>query len=376
MAIYFALIFIILLAPRGIQAIVKNERQAKKISLIISFFAILLVCVLRAHTVGRDILGYKTMYDSYARISTISQMDLYWTEPGYELLEMVCKHYLRLDWQVFMGIIYTYCMISYFLFIKRYSEDYSLSLLTYVCFSFFVFDLSAIRNMMGLATCLWAYPFIEKKNIKSFILFLLVVLVAVQFHLSAYMFLLIYVITVIPFNRLTSIFYLFAPIFIFAFRSSIMSFVIATFKEHSVDQGISLGGNAIFYLIVLLFGVYEWYLEQNGKPDRYSLHDRSLPTCASAAQNQQMMFNYPLKIFYFSSVMMIFVGENTLVRVAQYGLIFMIILLPNMVSRLQEKDRVLVKGIAISFLIFYFYYYKLRLNDLDILPYRFFWEVS
>jgi hypothetical protein len=80
------------------------------------------------------------------------------------------------------------------------------------------------------------------------------------------------------------------------------------------------------------------------------------------------------RMLYAGALFTIFAGSNIFSRMAQYGLIFTITLLPNLTSKLEAKSRFIVKLGLLGLLAVYFYFLKVRTNELDFLPYKFFWQ--
>lgn len=349
---YICLIAFIFLLPIFLQIIFK--KNISNSCLLISIIAIFLIMALKSTSVGTDTHGYSQMYESFFHASW-SNYDLYWTEWGYETLEMIFTHFFHFDFYQFTAVIYAFICFSYYHFWKKYSSDYTLSMIIYICFGSFVFDLSGIRNALALAIFLFAVPYIEEKGIKNIIKYLLIVLIAAQIHKSAYI--CIFILIFVRWSH-SLILYIFCPVVTLLFRPFILP-IITLISGKDVSNGVQVGGNLIFYITLLLLPIIFIIIKNDGKLSMTSMHD---------------MFycnNLSMKMIYFSILIMLLAGESTFNRVANYGLFFVTILLPNSLEGLDKNTRVVSKSLLFIFLLAYFWIYKLSANELNMLPYIF-----
>ncbi len=380
MIAYLTLISVTFLSPIVMRSIVKDTKKAETYALGISALLLFLVFALRAPSVGRDIPGYKEMYEKLAA-NLKYDANTYWTEKGYELLEIFFGRYLKADWQVFLAFCSGFSIFSYFLFIKRYSLDPTFSLLIYIFMGYMIFDISAVRTMLSIAICLLVLPFFDKKGIwPAMAVTFAVILVATQIHSSAYIFFFLYILYKIPINSISIFFFVSLPVFFFALRGPIMDWAISNFKRSEVDGGLSLGGNVILYALFLLFAIIVFFVScrQRGISMKsiggVNLAAAQKTQIRDALSNIDIPTMMSFRMLYAGALFTIFAGSNIFSRMAQYGLIFTITLLPNLTSKLEAKSRFIVKLGLLGLLAVYFYFLKVRTNELDFLPYKFFWQ--
>ncbi len=383
MSIYFFLIAVVLLLPVAFSWI-KDERHRDNCVLFFSILAIFLVMVLKAPTVGRDIEGYKSLYDMM-ELRTWSNFDsLSWMEWGYELLTMIFVHIFHAPFQVFITFVYAFVYFSYFKFIQRYSRDYTTSVLLYICFTFFTFDTSAIRTVLGIAICLLAVPFAEKRGIWNAVIFFAITILAAQIHKSAYIFIIVYFVIRVKFSIKSAAFYVGIPMILMVFRSQFYG-LINSYLKTVQESSIALGGNLIVYIVCLLLTGFIWlYYEQNNKKflrpgDRYGRVGDTLSTDSAAAENNLVDYfdtsGLAVRMIYMAIILQLFSTGTVLARMAEYLQLFILILVPNNIMRLNYKSRVILRGILYFFAVIYFWRFSLAANALDIVPYQFFWEV-
>lgn len=366
MTIYFILIGYILFSPLIIRSFVRDRDTLKKKVLLFSLIGIFLVLALKAPSVGRDTLGYRIMYERLSQASWDNFYNYYWTETGYEVVEMLFSHFLRVDYQVFSASVYAFIILSYYKFLDRYADDITLSLIIYVCFGYIVFDISGLRFALSLAIFLFALPYAQKRELKNALVYFVIVLIAAQVHRGAYICLFLYFVIRFPFKGWAIVAYVSFPVIMFLFKP-ILNAYLATFSNAQIESGLSIGGNVIFYCFVLLLIISLNKLWKN-----------SVKNSASRPKKDNI-FEYKnigtqTRLFYIGTVMVATLGEGTVVRTAQYGLFTLIPLLPNAISMLNGKSRLLMKCGLFLFLISYFIIFKILPNDLDIGPYVFFWN--
>ena len=381
MTMYFVLIGIVFFIPLACAGIQNKELRDRRI-LVLSMLTVFLLMALKAPTVGRDIDGYRRIYELMEYCSW-QNYDVSWMEWGYEFLTMVFVRIFHAPFQVFMICVYGFLYFSYYCFFKRYSQDYTTSVLLYICFTFLTFDTSTVRTMLGVGICLFAVPFAEKKGLKNTIFFFAITLLAAQIHKSAYIFLAVYFIIKVKFSIRTAVLYIGVPAFLLAFRSQLFALINLYLKTVS-EAGSAVGGNMLIYVLCLILTGAIWYYYDRGtsatsldlKIGRvtYTASDE-----ISDAEGELICYfnttGLAMRLIYAGIIMQLFAANSVLSRMAQYLQIFILILVPNNLCRLNTRSRMIMKMILYLFAIIYFWYFSLAANALDIVPYRFFWNV-
>lgn len=374
MSVYFSLVGLTLIIPLALTFFVKNKKNRELYTLMISMFLVFLVVVLRAPSVGKDIMGYKRIYENM-QYQTWKNFDTTWMEWGYELLMMIFTHIFHASFQTFLVVIYAFVYYSYFNFFRKYSVDYTMSILLYICFTFFTFDLSALRTVLGLAICLLAIPYAQKKGFVNFLVFVAITLAAAQIHKSAYIFLVLYFAIKFDFNRKTAIFYIGLPLLLFIFKGHFFGIINVYFKSVEESKG-SIGGNLIIYICsILMTGIIWLNIKSNQK---------KIMENVTVNENNRSKFDkitkylkssgFEVRMVYLGIVLQLFAGNTILSRMGQYAQIFILLLLPNNIKQIDWRSRVIVKYGLIILVILYFWKYSLDANALGIVPYKFFWS--
>lgn len=370
MAIYLLLLCALLGSAFISYYLCDDLKLRNKIILIFTIICLFLIYSLRSVEVGRDIEGYALMYKQY-QYASLSNFDLYWTEPGYEFIELIFSKYLHVGFQLFLAIIYAFICVALYCFWIRFSLDTTFSLLIFICFSFFSFSVSALRQMLSIAICLFAYPLANKKGVKYFIFYLLLSFIAYQFHRTACVMIPLYFVIKVPPKRDTYLIYFLLIALLFLFRSLIYSYIsenIISVNEVSLSSGI--GGNVIFYIITIYFCMTIQLLYR--KKIRLNNYKSTAPEFLTDIQAE--LLEQSLCIFAMGVAILIFSSNTALTRLSQLEMMYLTLVLPNSVALLSAREKLLVKLVFYSFFITCFIKYSLLLNQLNIIPYRFFWK--
>ena len=371
MLIYLELLVFLFAVMAVSRVLFKNPKSQKIFCLILSAIAVYLVLALKAPCVGRDIEGYKQMYKTFKSASW-SDYDLYWTESGYEFLEMFFTHTLKFSFQGFAATIYGFSILSYSIFFYRYSEDVTLSWLVYICFGFFTFDTSGIRNMLSIAIVLLAVFFAEKKSIWLNLIYFALIVLAAQIHRGSYFCILMFFFIRFSMEKSKKILLPLFAVGAMAFRpfaNTVLSFIDT---QNKVEE-ISIGGNIIAYIFILVFPFVIWYAGEHEGKARQKYIGKDTPFVKSSDYFKTV--EMPLRVFYFGVIAVVMAGaSSTLVRVAQSALFFSTLVVPNSMQKLEPKSRLIMKTVICFIFALYFYLFKLRMNELDMCPYIFYWN--
>ena len=158
-----------------------------------------------------------------------------------------------------------------------------------------------------------------------------------------------------------------------AFRSSILS-ILSDWTSHSVDTKSSLyfGGNIIFLMGMAILFVYALLT------NKIKSSNRSLIWQVKNVNDKQikgLAINAILTEIFLLGIVVYFVfGFSSMLRATQYASIVILVLLPNSLAIFQKADRILIKIILLVFFVAFFIINTLVANNLDIVPYKFFWN--
>ena len=162
----------------------KNKKEKKG---YLTIFIIIFVLAFN-YQMGSDWLNYQEFYDNVTH--KIGIKDLYngrdlrfLSEKGYILLN-IFFHKLGFNYEMFSGISMAICIFIILRFVKRKSDNYFVAYYILIVNILFGFSMEPImRQFLATSIVVLAFNYIEKKK---FIKYFLLIMLAAQFHNSAY----------------------------------------------------------------------------------------------------------------------------------------------------------------------------------------------
>lgn len=342
MGIYFGLIAFVLILSLLTKAGIRDHRQQERIILLGSMTAIFLLLALKDTSVGNDIPGYCQQY----RLAR----ELPWQDFGYVYFEkgflFLMKLFAKggLPFQSFTAAVYGLLCVSYYRFLKRYSENATLSVLILICYQFLVFHISGLRQTLAMSVCICAFLVLDR----SLLLSLCLTALAVSCHTSAAIFFAVYPIAALKGQRVSWPGLLLAVLAAVALRPLLWELVDRYLRDLDT-AAIQIGGNCLFLGLMALF-----LNHIRAAFDRFPGFFARMAAAAFAAD--------------------LMLSGSTLLRGNLFFTLFLIPGIPNAIRCCEPRIRLVLELAMGGFLIFLFYFQTLAINQLGLLPYRFFWH--
>ncbi len=351
--------YILLFVPMLIQHIVIEKKHINfenknKRALFVFFALITLLVMLRHESVGNDTRNYIYFFNNY------SGMD--WRDVGKESLEFGFSYFNKIvsvfteEPQAFLAIAAIIISLMIYPTYKRLCVDPSLTIVLFCIMSTFVMMFSGIRQMLAVGIGFIAYEFTRNKKLIPFII---AVLVAMTFHISAFMLIFMYplyyaritkkwLIVVVPILAIT-----------FAFNRQIFS-VLALILERFTNYDASISQTGAYTMIILFaaFAVFAFLVPDESLLDTETIGLRNFLLLSLALQMFAPLHTIAMRMNY-------------------YYIIFIPLLLPKTVeSRSERWKQVAVVGrhVMVIFFSIYFFINAYVAGDLNVFPYHFFWE--
>jgi hypothetical protein len=356
MLIYIILITYIFAITMLLNQISSNETQKKKLILFFGLLGIFAVLALKKDTVGIDISGYKAQYDIIKNVKWFDY-DYVYFEKGYMLLTQIFSK-LGVSFQLFTAVFYGFLCYTLFKYLKNRSANPTFSLIMFICYQFFVFSISGIRQTIALSILIWAIYVIESKSDKrysKFILSILLVLLAFTFHKSAIIGILIPFVSIFSNKRIHLSYYIITGFLVVLFRNLFLENIILYFFERDfTGTSITLGGNFmfLFFIGIVLFYIYQKF---------------------SNVILNKSIFLYT-RISLITIILYLLLSGSTLLRGLMFFQFFMLVSIPFALTFIKKREKSLVLFILYIFFILLFYFETLIINQFELLPYLFFWE--
>lgn len=371
MAIYFILLLLIILLPMVIQKIKIKQTQAKKLILWTSFIAVFLLFALRNVSVGRDVVAYENAYKMTQQVKW-NDFDYIYFEVGYILLMKICIG-LGMPFQLFLAMVSLMIIAPIFLFIKQFSKNPTLSILIWICYIYFEFCLTGLRQALAMSIVLIGIKYLLSAKKYPLIKFSLLVILASLFHKGALIAFAILAILYVKKLWHAIIALLGALVVLFVFRSSLFVLMKDLFEKDSFNTSaeIYIGANIIFLVLIAIFMIFVFTLNK----EENLLYQDTLLGDGKAKTKSNFNINFLLLKMYLTSIIVaLFFGMETSARSYMFFNQAIIVLLPNSIEKMDKKSKTLSYILFGVFFIVFFILETLVPNNFDIVPYKFFWE--
>lgn len=362
MGIYISLIVYILMLPIVAQLLFKTQKRQRNLIVFWGMAAIYLILALKGN-VGVDIPGYEEQYYLSAGVAWNDVSYVYF-EPGYITL-MKCFSKAGFSFQAFMAVIYAVSCGSMYAYIKRYSLNPTFSLVIFVCYQFFVFYISGVRQMLSMSLCLIAFMMFQKNTRKNKVMALVICWLASTIHEAALLF---FVVFIFLRNRAVSINimpYIVAIVAACFLRTSVFAFINRYIRPIATIVGIDLGGS---FIMMLGFSLIMYFINSDTNIIKRKIRRKQL------REEDQINMVFFTRMILLTTIAYVVFSGGTLLRGVMYLSIFLIVGLPNTTYRLNSRVRIILETALVTFFIILFYVDTLAINQLGLCPYVFFWE--
>jgi transmembrane protein EpsG len=332
------------------------------------FLAIFLLYSLRASSVGRDLPGYKRVYELTKSVEWNRWTYVYF-ENGYILLMKVCNA-LNMSFQQFLTVVNIIILVPIYVAIRKYSKRPFLSVMIYVCYIFFEFNMSGIRQAIATSIVLVGYLLLLGSKRFPLLKYIICATIACFFHSGAFAaFLYVPFHYIIDLKKYTSSIIAFIGVLLLG-RNYIMVYIKELFEKDSMrtDAGLYIGLNFLF-LVILAIGFIMGNILR-GDDDR-----RIITVNEERYSSIYSLDTVNLKMFLLSICFLCLFGSDTAVR--SYMLLNQVVILqlPNCLDEIfDERSQSITYMILIVFLVVFMFMNTLLPNNFDIVPYRFFWQ--
>lgn len=315
---------------------------------------LLLLSILRSIEVGGDLVNYIPTFKNIAKHSWSGLLQDFGFEPGYVILNKMCSIISNSEYSLLFacGLI---CVFLYIRFLRRSSKIPYLSLLLFVCLGFFTSSLSMLRQSIAMALVLNSLPYIEHRQIWRFFL---IIGLAVSFHFTALIFIILYPISRIKISwGYFTIVLVGAALFGLTVGRTALAIVINQLYTTYEEQIISGEG---YSMLIFFCGVTFWgmlirtYMEPSERKEQDIYYHMMILACGLQFLSLQFSL-FSRIVLYFSTALMVFI--------------------PNSIASIRNLEmKILFQVVWIGFAFFYFAMIIAGINSSGIVPYTFFWE--
>lgn len=342
--------FVLILIYATVYGIAKNRMknvEKLKITLFtISIIQLIAILAFRSYTIGVDVKNYKDFFEGVCY-----KNDYYLEQARYEIGYKTLMYVISIftdNLQVVLAIIALISIIPVGVFIYKNSEMPFLSLLLYMGFNFYAFVFSGLRQAIAISFIIWSFKFIKDRKLVKYAI---MIILAICFHKSAFVFVPAYFLYNIKLNKNTLIGICIVDILIFIFKSQIVNLFISFFYESYSVSNLNAKNwmllNIAIIVITLLF--YKKVIKDNKENNLLYL-----------------LSIVGVSLMLFSSV------SGDVLRIANYYYIFIIALIPKVIKNIQGKYLKTIISLGFTFGMLPLYIYLLNVDAYQIVPYEFF----
>lgn len=340
MSVYFVLISFVLI----IGIFVKEGKKKNNII----FLILLLIQFFRNNTVGTDIKVYLGIFNTIIKDTNILfKLNM---EKGYLILNKI------------LGIINTnetffLCSIAIIILypIKKVLEKESkiiwLSYYLYITLNFYLFSMSGLRQAIAISILLLSLEYIKKREI---IKFLIICLLAMSFHKTAIVFIVLYIIYPIEINFYSYILLLIISVCGFLFFQKSLNIIFQIFPIYEERYGgIKLVSGEGFKMFLIYFISLTGFLVLK----KFKIR-----------KDEKIYY----QMIFLTVILQVLATKIAIVsRLIMYFWIGIIILIPNILSTSKNKKLLFPVIITLGFM---YYIFILKKNPQGVVPYVFYFK--
>lgn len=334
----------------------KNRYGKSKVLLrlflgVIAFQMIFLIGF-RDVSIGLDTKSYLIRFDYYKNFTLNQIFSDKFQEHGYSLIiKGTALIYDNFDF--FKIIVAVISIVPIVITILKCSKNPFLSVLIFIAFDYYAFMFSGMRQGIAYALCILSFLCIQNKKPVKFVL---LVLLAAQFHKSAYIFLPAYWIANIKMNKYALITLCMAFAAVFVFKSKLYGLIEHGFYS-TVDNIYGERNTGAFTLLVRQFVIAAAMLFFAGKNEF---------KCISNYNRFTMLVCTGAILTIFATI-----GSNAQ-RAANYYCMFLIFGIPELLDSLDDSMVKRVVSITVIAGVLAMFVYSIINDEYSIMPYRLF----
>lgn len=343
--------------------IVIKRKDGTRFFLILSCIELIIFTGLRGHTIGADTVLYLDALKHYTGISlaevfTAPLVYPYDFEVGYFILTKICG-FLHLPPTAFLFVLSILIYVPLFKYIYRNSSHPYISVFTYFAFGFFSYSLGIFRQFIAIGVILSALRFIEEKK---FWKYLIAVLFAMLFHLTAFIALPLYFLAKINWKKriLIGVTMICEAILLIVGRS-VISIAVTLFPSYAgyIGGQYDIQGGSYLNLIFLnMVMLLLFYTNRNGTEKKDVKYNLVFAQLVIAILLQCCA--YHMAIFG---------------RIVPYFSISLLVAIPTIIDRLSRNDRILSLILKVGTCAILAALTVLQLyQNQYVCPFYFFWE--
>ena len=327
------------------------ETRSASIDVFMLIFLFLLA--LRGLQCGVDTKQYLRIFNAYSTQSVQQLFERYEIEFGYKLLNRFVG-FIGGDYQLLLIITSLICVCPLWYFYRRETENQLLTIALFLTVAPYMMYFSGIQQSIAMSLGIFAWYAAKDRKLVRFIA---MVLLAMQFHISAFVLFPLYPLYRAKITKKWLWFVVPCMVAVFVFRSTIFNFLLTLlWREYSTTPATD--ATTILYLLIL-FGVYAYIIPDDNKMDEDTIAMRNILLLSVVIQIFALL--HPLSM-----------------RMNYYYLLFVPLIIDRVIQIGNKQDKKILQLSKICMIVFftmyYFYYAYTDVDKLNVYPYRSFLE--
>lgn len=332
----------------------KTEKKvSKRVFIFIGASGLFLIMALRHETVGTDLLSYK---NEFVNADYYLEKMIRSTELGYSYFNYFL-HKTGLSFQVYLALISLIIVYVISKLFYLYSKNILLSYHLYVTIGLFAMTMSGLRQSLAISLTILSFIYLLKNRKKIFFLF---VGIAYWFHNSAIIFLIVYLIRKVTLSRKNAILIYILSASIYLIKNYIAIFIFYVLPEKYIRywEGTSQINPivVIVSMIIPLACIFFWPSKSKNEESSHIVSVLFVISC----------INFIVHILAIEILMF--------ERMALYFSIYTVILIPNIISGIADKNIRAFALLAAIILPLIQFLISTPNGSMGIEKYLFFWE--
>lgn len=332
---------------------VNGKRKYNLMFLFIAGISLILFSGLR-YKVGTDYYQYSEIYTFYGN----DPINWFGKEVGFDILNKVL-YKISTNPQFFFLITSIFINLGVVIFIKKYSINLPMSMYFYITNFTYYLTMNGVRQYIASVILALGFKYVLNKDFKKYII---VILLASLFHISAFLMIPLYFISITDFKSIGNKIFMgviaFAFLFYQTFINIIFKFLENSPYAHYQSEFANLGDGAnILRLVIWALPIILILLKKEKLKELFG-------------ENASIVFNF---CFYGMCFMALAYRHKYFARLTMYFDIYYLLLFPMIIRLFNKKEnRILVYGMVVGYFLYstilllsgeaWIYPYKYNLN--------------
>lgn len=307
----------------------KSRKNAKAYMVICSLALIFVLGLRSRYTGSMDTYMYSLAFNSaknysdlYAFLEAKDVFDGFFllSEGGFHLYTwLAAQIFPEAQWFILLSAVII--VSSTASFIWNNSEDLTVSWIVFICLGSMTFAINGMRQALAMSICLLSYRYAKEKKLFRF---LLIVLIAILFHKSAVVFLLVYIMRnmKLDFKSVAFLSVLVVAFLVFADRFAFL-YDSMTGEDYAIAESFEGGGAvavAIYVCAIIMLFV-----------------------CSKRLKQRNVFVPLSLTVFGLVLYLARFTSVQIYERISYYFAYFLMLVFPSIFKDLKKEFYVLIK---------------------------------